>query len=192
MSPAQLHLLADVRRDRGPSITARPTAAEKCRFAELAASRGISEATLALNCIRSLLDADNATSVRSTHPDKPAAATDRITVRLRPGDHQVIARRVAQRGMKASSYLAALVRAHVATNPPLAATELHALKQSIVVLAGLGRLLARTVRSTSLEASEYGTLRQHLVETRAAISTLEERTHNLARAALISWESYSA
>ena len=62
--------------------------------------------------------------------------TDRITIRLRPGDHQVIARRAAQRAMKASSYLAALVRAHVAANPPLAATELAALKQSVVVLAG--------------------------------------------------------
>jgi hypothetical protein len=192
MPPAQIPLLADVRRDRGPSITARPTADEKRRFADLAGSRGISESTLALICIRALLDDDQTPSVRNTHRDEPAAATDRITIRLRPGDHQVIACRAAQRDMKASSYLAALIRAHVVTNPPLAATELHALKQSIVVLSGLGRLLARTVHSTSLDSPEHGTLRQQLVETRAAIAMLEERTHDLARAALISWESCSA
>jgi len=37
---------------RGPSITARPTPAEKDQFAEFAAARGISESTLALIAIR--------------------------------------------------------------------------------------------------------------------------------------------
>ena len=70
------------------------------------------------------------------------SATDRITIRLRPGDGEWITHRAAQRGMKRSAYLSALVRAHIAQNPPLAANELSALKLSVVVLAGLGRLLA--------------------------------------------------
>ena len=41
---------------RAPSITARPSPAEKQRFAELAAARGISESALALIAIRALLD----------------------------------------------------------------------------------------------------------------------------------------
>jgi hypothetical protein len=190
MPAAQTQLVRDgVRAGRVPSITARPTPDEKRRFAELASSRGMSESTLALIGIRSLLDS-NGPPARWV--EKPAPATDRITIRLRPGDHETIARRAAQRGMKAATYLAALVRAHLAANPPLAATELAALKQSIVVLAGFGRLLAQTARNASLGGPEREDLKQHLSRTRAAVAALEERTHDLARAALISWETHSA
>src|SRR2546425_11341110 len=88
-----------------------------------------------------------ADSLHQVSPTAPrVAATDRITIRLRPGDGEAITRRAAQRGMKASTYLAALVRAHVGVNPPLAASELVALKRSVIVLAALGRLLARRLR----------------------------------------------
>jgi hypothetical protein len=189
MSAAQTQIASDgVRAGPAPSITARPTPDEKRRCAELASSRGMSESTLALIGIRSLL---NSNGPPARWVEKPAQATDRITIRLRPGDHETIARRAAQRGMKASTYLAALVRAHVAANPPLAAAELAALKQSIVVLAGFGRLLAQTARNAPLGGPEREDLKQHLSRTRAAVAALEERTHDLARAALISWESRS-
>ena len=189
MATVQTHIVhGGVRPGRVLSITARPTSDEKRRFAELASSRGMSESTLALIGIRSLLDS-NGPPVKSV--EEPAPATDRITIRLRPGDHEVIARRAAQRAMKASTYLAALVRAHVAANPPLAATELAALKQSIIVLAGLGRLLVQAVRSPSLGGEHREDLRQQVRRTHAAVAALEERTHDLARAALISWETHS-
>jgi hypothetical protein len=76
------------------------------------------------------------------------------------------------------------VRAHLARNPPLAANELAALKQSVVVLATLGRVLVR------MHAS-HGVTVEGLQQLRAAVSDLERRTHELARAALISWESRS-
>ena len=190
MSAAQTQIASDgVRAEPAPSITARPTVDEKRRFAELASSRGMSESTLALIGIRSLLDS-NAPPAKWV--ETPAPATDRITIRLRPGDHQVIARRAAQRAMKASTYLAALVRAHVAANPPLAATELAALKQSIIVLAGFGRLLAQAARNPSLGGEQREDLRQQLRRTSDAVAALEERTHDMARAALISWETHSA
>ena len=87
--------------------------------------------------------------------------------------------------MKPSAYIAALVRAHVAHGPPWPANELAALKQSVVVLAGLGRLLANAGKAAS------GIAREDLQRTRAAVAGLEQRTHDLARAALISWESRS-
>jgi hypothetical protein len=193
MAPAQTHIVnGGVRPGRVPSITARPTPDEKRRFAELASSRGMSESTLALIGIRSLLRCNGTPSNPPVHADESGPATDRITIRLRPGDHEVIARRAAQRGMKASTYLAALVRAHVAANPPLAATELAALKQSIIVLAGLGRLLAQAARSPSLGGEQQEDLRRQLRRTHAAVAAVEERTHDLARAALISWETHSA
>jgi hypothetical protein len=171
-----------------PSITVRVSADEKEWFATLARSRGLSESALALSAIRSVKDSGSLDPY-AMGPRSPA--TDRITVRLRPGDGQAIARRASERGMKPSSYLAALVRAHVAVNPPLAAKEIAELKHSIVVLSDLGTLLAQTVRSPALTGPRLEEVRQDISRTRAAVAALEQRTHNLVRTALISWESRS-
>ncbi len=140
--------------------------------------------------IRKILDPDAAPLRESVSAPARGPATDRITIRMRPGDGDSIARRAAQRGMKPSAYLAALVRAHVAMNPPLTANELAALKHSVAVLAGVGRVLGRAIRLPSSPGLAREELAAHLV--RAAVAALEQRTHDLARAALISWESRSA
>jgi len=168
-----------------PSITARPSPNEKERFAALAARAGISESALALIAIRDVLNPDAKPIGDSEPPATLGPATDRITIRLRPGDGAAIARRAAQRGMKPSAYVAALVRAHVLQNPPWPENELATLKQTVVVLAGLGRLMAQAAKTGS------GIARDDLQRTRAAVAALEQRTHDLARAALISWESRS-
>lgn len=116
----------------------------------------------------------------------PEPATDRITIRLRPGDGVSIAQRAAKRGMKRSAYIAALVRAHITLNPPYPVGELTALKQSVVVLAGLGRLLAQADRMAP------GISHHDLERARSAVAALEQRTHDLVQTALISWESRSA
>jgi hypothetical protein len=174
-----------------PSITARPCAAEKARFARLADAAGMSESALALMAIRAVLDPDGKTSQEAVAAAERETSTDRITIRLRPGDGAAIARRAAQRGMKASTYLAALARAHLRENPPLPASELAALKQSIIVLAALGRVLVETSRNPALVGTEREDLRQQLSRTRTAVAALERHTHDLARAALISWETRS-
>ena len=143
------------------------------------------------SAIRAVLDPDGKTSQESTAATKRKPSTDRITIRLRPGDGLALARRAAQRGMKASAYLAALARAHLRANPPLPASELAGLKQSIIVLAGLGRLLVETSRNPALAGPEREDLRQQLSRTRTAVGALERHTHDLARAALISWETRS-
>lgn len=173
---------------RLPSITARPTPAEKERFATLAASRGMSESTLALIAIRSLLDCNDVSETNAA-PARRERSTDRITIRLRPGDRRVINERANRRDMKASTYLAALVRAHIATNPPLTENELDALKHGVILLAGLGRLLTRMSRDGARAGSMPKDLQQELSRTRAMIAGLEKVTSNLVCAALKSWES---
>jgi hypothetical protein len=143
----------------------------------------LSESALALTAIRAVIATDSG-SLDPYATCERTPATDRITIRLRPGDGEAIARRAVQRGMKAATYVAALVRAHVVVDPPLAAKELAALKQSVVVLAAMGRLLARTRLSP-------GASQEDLHRTRAAVADLEQSTHDLARAALISWETRS-
>jgi hypothetical protein len=171
-----------------PSITVRVSADEKDWFATLARSRGMSESALAHSAIRSVKDSGSL-DPHATGPRSPA--TDRITIRLRPGDGVAIARRASERGMKPSAYIAALVRAHVAVNPPLATKELAALKQSIVDLANLGPLLAETAHNPALSGARLEEVRQNISRTRAAVTALEQRTHDLVRTALISWESRS-
>jgi hypothetical protein len=173
------------------SITARTSAAEKARFATLAHAAGISESRLALVAIRTFVAVDDTTQGLAAH--EPAAecvrATDRITIRLRPGDGAAIARCAAERGMKTSTYLAALTRAHVAADPPLSANELAALKQSIVALSGVGTLLAQSARNPALSGPGFEDVRQILSRMRVAVAALEERTHDFAKAALMTWES---
>lgn len=173
---------------RLPSITARPSPAEKERFAKFAASRGVSESTLALIAIRSLLDCNDVSETNAA-PAHRERSTDRITIRLRPGDRRVINERASRRGMKASTYLAALVRAHIATSPPLTENELGAYKQGVILLAGLGRLLARMSRDGARAGSMPKDLQQELSLTRSMVAGLEKATEKLACAALKSWES---
>jgi hypothetical protein len=170
-----------------PTITARPTLEEKQLFAAVAAQRQISESTLALIAIRALLD--------SQSPDLPAnpssggPALDRITIRLRPGDRLAIRHRAAERRIKDSAYIAALVRGHVAANPPLTTHELAAFKAGVSVLAGFGRLLARTAREAAQTGVLTRDLQQELSRSRALVLELERRMHEFVRAALVTWES---
>jgi hypothetical protein len=173
---------------RLPSITARPTPAEKERFATLAASRGMSESTLALIAIRSLLACKDVSETDAA-PRHRERSTDRITIRLRPGDRRVINERANRREMKASTYLAALVRAHIATNPPIPENELAAYKHGVILLAGLGRLLTRISRDGPKAGNMPKDLQEELSRTRAMVAGLEKVTGKLVCAALKSWES---
>jgi hypothetical protein len=173
-----------------PSITVRPSSEEKRLFAALAAKRGMSESKLALIAVRALL--------RDNCPvglplDTPSTArdpgTDRITIRLRLGDLRAIATRAVARRTKPSTYIAALVRGHIARNPPLVMAEMEAFRKAIVVLAGCGTLAARSLRNVPRDSADLAELSQQLVAVRAAVASLEERMHDVVYESLQSWES---
>ena len=179
-------------RPYGPSITLRPSAKEKARFRLIAQHAGVSEAELALRAIRLLLDRDAEWLARQ--PDlkwEHVAASDRITIRLRPGDGLEVIRRAAERGLKPATYISALVRAHITANPPLPAAEVNALKTSIVVLANLGTMLAKMGRQGIPSGPPGGVYGEMLRRTRGEIANLERRIVDLAKAALIAWETPS-
>ncbi|HJS88536.1 MAG TPA: hypothetical protein VJ738_01050 [Steroidobacteraceae bacterium] len=153
---------------------------------------GVSEAELALRAIRLLLDRDAEWLARQPELKwEHVAASDRITIRLRPGDGLEVIRRATERGMKPATYISALVRAHIAVDPPLPAAEVNTLKTSIVVLANLGTMLAKTSRQgipSGLQREVYGEM---LRRTCGEIANLERRIVDLTRAALIAWETRS-
>ena len=185
------HMSERIAKPSLPSITARPSATEKSRFRELASRAGMSESALALVAIRTLLDPHGKQPQATTAAMERLAATDRVTIRLRPGDGAVITQRAAARGMKVSAYLAALVRAHVQANPPLPTAELAALRKSLAILAGLGHVFAHVARAPVLTGVDYEALRKDITQVRIALGSLEQQTHDLAKAALIAWESRS-
>ncbi len=170
-----------------PTITARPTPQEKRAFAALAARRQVSESTLALIAIRAWLGSQSPDSLPTASSSGPAL--DRITIRLRPGDRLAIRTRAAERRMKDSGYIAALVRGHVAANPPLTTQELAALKAGVSVLAGFGQSLAQSAREAAQRGVMSRDLQQEFSRTRALVSEVERCMHDFAQAALISWES---
>src|SRR3974390_347092 len=170
-----------------PTITARPTPQEKRAFAALAAQRQISESTLALIAIRAWLNLQSPDLLPT--PSSSGAALDRITIRLRPGDRLAIRARAAERRMKDSGYIAALVRGHVAANPPLTTQELAALKAGVSILAGVGQSLARISREAAQRGVMSRDLQQEFSRTRALVSEVERRMHEFAQAALVAWES---
>lgn len=174
-------MLGRAERTIPPSITVRPSPEEKARFATLAAISGLSESALALKAIRTVLKLDAVLAGTAAAATARDPATDRITIRLRPGDGEAIASRASQRRMKISTYIAALVRAHLASNPPLAAHELSALKQSVAVLLAVGQFLAKSARAASTDM-----MREDLKRTRAAVAVVEQRFHDFTKAALIS------
>jgi hypothetical protein len=163
-----------------PSITARPSPAEKARFASLAVEAGLSESALALRAIRAYLDAAPAQSGVETPPQR-LRATDRITIRMRPGDGQWIARRAAERGMTPCAYLAALVRAHIGRQPPLPNEELRILKRAVVVVGEMARIVGNK-SPTALTCDDL----QHA---RAAVEHVGKQLQAFAKASVIAWES---
>ena len=134
-----------------PTITARPSPEDKALFVELAASLGVSESALALTAIRALLDSNQPRPDVLRPDDGCKPATDRITIRLRPGDAATIHDRATRRGFKPSAYIAGLVRAHLTHNPPLPKNEVDLLKQGISILTRLGHLLAQITREGARE-----------------------------------------
>jgi hypothetical protein len=74
-----------------PSITARRSAEDKAGFASLAARARLSESTLPLIAIRNVLGLEHETTSEAGSPSVHGAATDRITIKLRPRDGVSIA-----------------------------------------------------------------------------------------------------
>lgn len=174
---------------RAPTITARPTADEKRQFAELAARSGVSESELALRAIRMMLSFNSPPTGEMSPVKRNAPATDRFTIRLRPGDRTALNLRADARGIPASSYLAALVRAHIAASPPLTVAELAILKEGVSVLAKLSRALSYTANGIAQGGLVPAELQKELSLTRSVVAALEQRTHDLAKSALVTWES---
>ena len=173
------------------SITARLSSDEKTRFEALARHFGLSQSTLASRGIRILLDGDKPWSRQQPQIDREhTAASDRLTIRLRPGDGIEVIRRATERGMKPATYVSALVRAHISANAPLPTAEMNALKICLGVLSNLETVLANTSRHGFPSGPAGEVYREAIRRTRDEIAALGRHVVDFGRAALLAWETH--
>jgi hypothetical protein len=169
------------------------TAAQAEGIRALAQSRGIALCQLIRDALQATLDRSNprpASSI-SHRPDDGSVPIIRhkMTIYLRPGDVRLLCQRAHTRGMRPSTYTAAVMRAHLRVQPPMPSAELLAIKQAARELGDIARDLRHLVDlalqnkwcTTELTA-QLATITEQTTHFRAALS-------KLIQANLISWES---
>ncbi len=172
-------------------VAARTSPEKKARFGALAASRGMSESALLTLLVDAVLE-QNDVPDRAVANAEVDAATQRVSLRLRPGDRRRVDARAAERNMKPASYVVALIRAHVRHDAPLPAAEMNALKVAVGQLSAVGRNLNQLVHASHAGAASIGDLVQTLRETVARVEHVRRCVAELVRANLMSWEAGDA
>jgi len=170
------------------SITAWPTPDQKAGFAALAASRGLSESRLLGLLIDSVLER-NPVDPAGDERQEEAGEGDRITLRLRRGDGKWLRLRAHARGMKYTTYAAALIRAHVRADPPMPLEELARLERGLAQISTIGRRLNKIACTVSERQSVDPGLSVELAAVVPAVEELRQTLREVVKVNRISWES---
>ena len=181
----------DARPSVRQQIAAWATPERKGQFAALAASRGLSESKLLGLLIDSVLER-NPVDESGDDRHSEAEEVDRITLRLRPGDGKWLRLRAHSRGMKYSTYAAALIRAHVRANPPMPIEELARLERSLAEVSAIGRRLSQIAQGMRDEHGVDPRLREELAVVLRAVNEVRQAVREVVKVNRISWESVDA
>jgi hypothetical protein len=172
----------------------RTSSATKARFAALAAQQGLTESALLALLVDKVLAANTASdmlkSIDRTREEE--CASERLTLRLRPGDRALADAKAAARRMKTSSYLAMLVRTHVRGVPVMPPAELDELKSMAGHLAALGRQIRTISASTGVQGLPPAASQQLLIDVSSTVESVREAVAGVVRTNLISWEAGNA
>ena len=178
----------DARLAARQQITAWATPDRKGQFAALAASRGLSESKLLGLLIDSVLER-NPVDEAGDERHGETRDGDRITLRLRPGDGKYLRLRAHARGMKYTTYTAALIRAHVRADPPMPLEELARLERSLAEISAIGRRLNQIAGAGSERQGVDAGLRVELAAVRHAVEELRQALREVVKVNRISWEA---
>ena len=163
------------------------TPAIHLRVRGLAVQRGISVSSLLAELLNGALE-------EADGPETPDAVAydvrpDRVAIRLRPGDVKAIRGLAELRRMKPSTYIAALVRAHLIEDPPLPTAELAVLERAAAEVGAIGRNLnqiARAVNSGSTVPAATASIIGRSIE---AVEGVRAAAKAYIRVAIASWEA---
>lgn len=181
----------DARPAARQQITAWATPDRKGQFAALAARRGLSESKLLGLLVDSVLERN---PVDDAGDERHGETKDgeRITLRLRPGDGKWLRLRAHSRGMKYSTYAAALIRAHVRANPPMPIEELARLERSLAEVSAMGRRLSQIAQGMRDEHGVDPGLREELAAVLRTVNEVRQAVREVVKVNRISWESANA
>ena len=157
------------------------------RFQALAEQQGMTMSGLLADLVDDFLDreprrlqtADAYRSVRS----------ERVCIRLRPGDAKSLSRRAMSRRTKPSTYIAALVRAHLVADPPLPAAELAALERATAELSAIGRNLNQVARSLNAGAAAPAGTAEAVAQSAQVAEEVRAAAKLYVRKAVAAWEA---
>ena len=163
----------------------------KSKFGALAAAQGLTESALLALLVEKVLDTNKAIDVypKADELCDARCASDRLTLRLRPGDRALADARAASRRMKTASYLSMLVRTHVRGAPVMPPTELDQLKCATAHLAAVGRQLRAMTAAHAAQPDAKAGAQDLLVDVGHAVEGVREAVAAVVRANLISWEA---
>ena len=170
----------------------RTSSETKARFAALAAQQDLTESALLALLIDKVVAANTTSdAIESTHQVREKeCASDRLTLRLRPGDRALADAKAAARCMKTSSYLAMLVRTHVRGAPVMPPAELDELKGVVGHLAALGRQLRAMGDAASAPGGmTSATAHPLLLEVGTTVESVRQAVAGVVRTNLMSWEA---
>lgn len=173
------------------SITAWPSPDQKAGFAALAHSRGLSQSKLLGLLIEALLArSPMAQAAGQVQPE--SSERDRITIRLRPGDGKLLRSRAQRRRMNYTTYVAALIRAHVRADPPMPLEELSVLERCLAEVSAISRSLSQLARAAREGQDADSGQQPELGSVRKAVEELRQALREVVKANRISWESADA
>lgn len=164
------------------------SAAQRERFTELAAARGVSVSHLLARLVDTALAETPAEKVRrlSLAALEERAPAEKYTVRLLGTDAAHLEQRAYARSLTASGYVAHVLRAHLRADPPMPYTEFQELKRVVNELAGIRGALAQLLdanRTVPIETS----LSQNVLRLLPALKQLREKIQDTLIANSKSW-----
>jgi hypothetical protein len=152
--------------------------------------QGLTEAAWLRRLVEGALQAVNPTP---TAEDAQAASRSgrpvRVTIRVRPDDHQLLEARAQARNLAPATYVAFFLRAHLRALAPLPTPELGALKRSVAELGAIGRNINQVARMAHQGGRVAGPGHHELMALLKVCEGLRDHVKALIKANLASWES---
>ncbi len=163
----------------------------KDQFRALAATRGLSESRMLALLIDSVL-ARNPSDARLEGARPYFGDRDRISIRLRPGDGNLLRARAGERGMNYTTYAAALIRAHMRASPPMPMHEVAMLERALGEISAIARAMRQIAFGVGKAQAVDSQLESEFVTVLQTVEDLRQAVRDLVRANVISWESIDA
>lgn len=166
-------------------------AEQQLRFAQLAASRGLSSSRLLALMVEAIVTKHASAASTGTQVQAmriPSQASSKYTLRLQSEEAVLFEHRAQRRQMQPSSYAAQVLRAHLRKNPPLPYEEFQQIKRLVSELAGARALLIDVTRlapnSNGCDASVIDAVAKLL----PALKSIRDDVHRMLVANVKSWE----